>query len=410
MPGLRVSLTFALTALTVLASAGPAGADLASGSPELESGPPTDAQAATRSRRRVAGHPANIVPFTPSPFLRRPSRREVPRFWNDGRSCSTGCRAGGAITGWPLRPFHRQHALRAGINELRTGSMHSGIDIQGRNGQAVYAVQGGVAKVTRQGVDTNVQVGRFVYFHLRPWVRTGQYVSPYSTVLGQILTPAGHVHLTDQLGKTELNPLRPGGRIVAPWHDTAPPVIGMPEFRAGGAVDVRVYDPQSFTVHTTYWTPVLAPAALAYRVYSARGRRRDLAALGPARVARLSVLPPRPCLRARCAGGRMDLLRLPPALHAELALPPRGRPRPPFAAPAPRPVPPHDLRVGLGGQRDGARRAIRRPVARDPVAGALSQGWRRAVIAATLRRDRPIAVAVQRRRPRHIRGSPGRGP
>jgi hypothetical protein len=274
MLGLRVFLTFSLAALAVLASAGSAGAYPATGSPELETGPPTGAQAATRSRRPVGGHPANIVPFTPSPFLRRPRRNEVPRFWNDGRSCSTGCRAGGAIPGWPLQPFHRQHALRAGLNELRTGSMHSGLDIQGRNGQAVYAIQGGVAKVNPQGVDTNVQVGRFVYFHLRPWVRTGQYVSPYSTVLGQILTPAGHVHLTDQLGKTELNPLRPGGRVVAPWHDTEPPVIGMPEFRGGGAVDIRAYDPQSFTVHTTYWTPVLAPAALAYRVYSARGRRR----------------------------------------------------------------------------------------------------------------------------------------
>jgi hypothetical protein len=273
MLGLRTFLILALGPLAVLAPAGPAGASVAGGSPEMESGPPTGAHAATRSRRRVGGHPANIVPFTPSPFLRHPTRREVPRFWNDGRSCSTGCRAGGAITGWPVRPFHRQHALRAGINELRTGSMHSGIDIQARNGQAVYAVQGGVAKVTRQGVDTNVQVGRFVYFHLRPWVSTGQYVSPYSTVLGQVLTPAGHVHLTDQLGKTELNPLRPGGRVVGPWHDTVAPVIGLPEFHADGRVNIRAYDPQSFTVHTSYWTPVLAPAALAYRVYSARGRR-----------------------------------------------------------------------------------------------------------------------------------------
>jgi hypothetical protein len=270
---LRPSLALATALAATLSAAASVTAATPAGSPELETGPPAGAHATTRSRRPVGGHPANIVPFTPSPFLRHPSRLEVPRFWNDGRSCSTGCRAGGAITGWPVRPFHRQHALRAGLNELRTGSMHSGIDIQARNGQAVYAVQGGVAKVTRQGVDTNVQVGRFVYFHLRPWVSTGQYVSPYSTVLGTILTPAGHVHLTDQLGKTELNPLRPGGRIVGPWHDTQAPIIGLPEFHAGGAVDVRAYDPQSFTVHTTYWTPVLAPAALAYRVYSARGRR-----------------------------------------------------------------------------------------------------------------------------------------
>jgi hypothetical protein len=272
MPRLRLSLLLAVIVLTVLTATGAATQRRVPFTTQLESGPPTDAGAATRSRIPVGGHPANIVPFTPSPDLRRPRRGEVPKFWNDGRSCSTGCRAS-ARTGWPLRPFHRQHPIRANLNELRTGSMHSGLDIQGRNGQAVYALQGGVAKVNRQGVDTNVQVGRFVYFHLVPWVQTGQYVSPYSTVLGTILFPAGHVHLTDQLGSTELNPLRPGGRVVGPYHDTVAPVIGRPEFHSHGRVDIRVYDPQSYTRHTTYWTPVLAPAALAYRVYTTRGRR-----------------------------------------------------------------------------------------------------------------------------------------
>ena len=239
-------------------------------SPELETGS-FGAQIATRSRRPVGGHPANIVPFTPSPALRRPRRGEVPRFWNDGRRCSTGCRPA-ARTGWPIRPFHRQHPIRAGINELRTGSLHNGIDIQARNGTAVYALQGGIARVTRQGVDTNVQVGRFVYFHLTPTVSTGQHVRPYSTMIGRILTPAGHVHLTDELGRTELNPLRPGGRAVGPYHDTEAPVIGTPEFRGQGQVDVPVYDPQSYVRRTTYYTPVLAPAALAYRVRTFRGR------------------------------------------------------------------------------------------------------------------------------------------
>jgi murein DD-endopeptidase MepM/ murein hydrolase activator NlpD len=242
-------------------------------SPNLETGPPTGARAATRSRVPVGGHPANIVPFTPSPDLRRPTRRDaLPHFWADGRSCSTGCRPA-ARTGWPLRPFHRQHPLRAGINELRTGSMHSGIDIQARNGQAVYAMQSGRAKVVRQGFDTYVLVGRFAYYHVRPWVTEGQHVSAYSTVLGQVITPGGHVHVTDLRGKTELNPLRPRGRVVGPWRDRAAPVIGTPSFRAGGQVTVQVYDPQTYVRRTTYRTPVLAPAALAYRVSRARGGR-----------------------------------------------------------------------------------------------------------------------------------------
>jgi murein DD-endopeptidase MepM/ murein hydrolase activator NlpD len=242
-------------------------------SAQIETGPPGGAQAATRSKIPVGGHPANIVPFTPSPDLRRPTRRDaLPRFWADGRSCSTGCRPA-ARTGWPLRPFRRQHPIRAGINELRTGSMHSGIDIQARNGQAVYAMQGGRAKVVRQGFDTYVHVGRFVYYHVRPWVTEGQIVSAYSTVLGQVIAPGGHVHVTDLRGKTELNPLRPGGRVVGPWRDREPPVIGTPSFRPGGRVTVQVYDPQTYVRRTSYSTPVLAPAALAYRVSRARGGR-----------------------------------------------------------------------------------------------------------------------------------------
>jgi hypothetical protein len=89
-----------------------------------------------------------------------------------------------------------------------------------------------------------------------------------------VLTPAGHLHLSEVLGGDEsyVNPLRPGGRVLAPYRDLAPPVIGTPRLHAGGVVDVRAYDPQSFVVRTTYPTPVLAPAALAYRLYDLRGR------------------------------------------------------------------------------------------------------------------------------------------
>ncbi|MDX6697970.1 MAG: Peptidase family [Solirubrobacteraceae bacterium] len=246
---------------------------LAAVSPNAETGDAGPRAHVARSRVPAGGHPANVVPFTPPRGLRRPSRRDgLPRWFADGGFCSTGCRPA-ARTGWPLRPFHRQHALRAGINELRTGSMHSGIDIQARDGEAVYAMQSGTATVTEQGFDTNVQVGRFVYFHVNPWVATGQYVLAYSTVVGTVRSPAGHVHVTDQVGRTELNPLRPGGRVVGPWRDTARPVIGLPHIRRDRRVTVEVYDPQSYVVRTTYATPVLAPAAIAWRLRTRRGRR-----------------------------------------------------------------------------------------------------------------------------------------
>jgi hypothetical protein len=259
-------------ALAVQSAPARAGRPVAAASAEIDSGPAANLSA--RSKVPVGGHPAGIVPFTPSPQLRGPTRADhLPPFWADGRGCSAGCYPG-ARKGWPLKPFHAQHAIRAGLNELRTGSMHIGIDIQAYNGQAVYALQGGSARVLQPtGIDSRVRVGRFIYWHVIPSVSNGQHVSAYSTVVGHVLTPAGHLHLSEVLGGDEnyINPLRPGGRVLAPYRDLAPPVIGAPSVHGDGRVDIHAYDPQSFVVRTTYPTPVLAPAALAYRLYDLRG-------------------------------------------------------------------------------------------------------------------------------------------
>lgn len=205
-----------------------------------------------------------------------------------GRVCATGCRPSGARNGWPIKPFHRQHGLRAGLNELRLGSLHVGLDIQARNGQAVYAIQSGSAKVFRDpaGTDSAVQVGNYQYIHIIPSVGDGQYVDAYDTVIGHVVTPAGHVHLSELRNRfgmsTEgnlLDPLRPGGRVLAPYADTIGPVVGPLRLFDDGRVDVDAYDPQSFAQRSSYWTPVLAPAALAYRV------RRDGGRSGPLRFA-----------------------------------------------------------------------------------------------------------------------------
>ena len=84
-------------------------------------------------------------PFSPPKALRAPSKRALPRLWADGRACSTGCRPAGAVAGWPIRPFHRQHVLRAGLNELRPATMHVGVDILTPDGTPVYAMQPGRA-------------------------------------------------------------------------------------------------------------------------------------------------------------------------------------------------------------------------------------------------------------------------
>lgn len=270
----RGILTAAVTAAVLLTlcavAAGSSPPPRAAWSPELEppGGPPV--ASAARSRRPVGAHPAIIVPFAP-PLILRPVRRadRLVAFWGDGRACSVGCRAPGARPGWPLLPFHSQHPLRAGLNERRTGSMHVGVDIQARDFARVFAIQPGRAHILqRSGIDARVQVGRFIYWHIYPHVSEGQWVSPYRTLVGTVQRHLGHLHLSEVLGPERwLNPLRPGGRILAPYTDHVRPVIGYPEIHRERTVYVRAYDPQSYVRHTTYPTPVLAPAALAYRVF-----------------------------------------------------------------------------------------------------------------------------------------------
>lgn len=201
----------------------------------------------------------------------RPADR-LPAFWADGAACSVGCRPVGARDGWPLRPFHQQHPLRAGLNERRPANMHVGIDIQAQDGTPVYAMQSGRARVVGNGtVDERVQVGNYIYWHIHHRVQVGQFIRAYDTVVGTIINGAGHVHLSEVSGGRYLNPLRPGGRVLAPWTDTEPPVIGLPLRRSDGHVTVEVFDHQSFRAQIKYRTPVLAPAALAYRAWDATG-------------------------------------------------------------------------------------------------------------------------------------------
>jgi hypothetical protein len=85
---------------------------------------------------------------------------------------------------------------------------------------------------------------------------------------------AGYGHIAfSELGPRGqyVNPLRPGGTVLLPHVDQAAPAISPPDVAAGGQVTVAAYDPQSFVKRTTYLTPVLAPAALAYRLYDRAG-------------------------------------------------------------------------------------------------------------------------------------------
>jgi hypothetical protein len=191
----------------------------------------------------------------------------------DGSGCSIGCRPYGAIDGWPLVPFDAQHPVRAGLNELRPKSLHVGVDIQAPDGTKVYAVQPGYARILQSsGPDARVQVGNYIYWHINPLVEPAQFVTPFKTVLGSVMNGYGHIAFSElgALGQY-VNPLRPFGGVLRPFVDRARPVIGAPAVASDGQVVVAAYDPQTFIRRTTYITPVLAPAGVAYRLSDHRG-------------------------------------------------------------------------------------------------------------------------------------------
>jgi hypothetical protein len=213
----------------------------------------------------------NVWPFELSP-LQRPTTPadHLPPFWAGGW-CTVGCLPAGTLPGWPLKPFHQQHAIRAGIDELRPANFHVAVDIEANNFESVYAIQSGYATVAESGVnDTKVTVGDYTYWHIAPTVSTGQYVVAYKTEVGAVEYGFGHVAFSEGGDNDYLNPLRPGGPL-RPYTDTEAPVLGVPEIFPDGRVIEHAFDPQSFIHKTSYLTPVLAPAALAWRLYNARG-------------------------------------------------------------------------------------------------------------------------------------------
>lgn len=247
--------------------------------------PPTEAPQATTKRQgklktkmpSITGpSKARIYPFTRSRRQRQADHFDLlpANVFNDQELCSVACRPSTAINGWPLRPFHRQHPLRSGLNEVRKSSLHHGIDIQTRDGSRVYAIQPGFVRVIKSsGPEARLQVGNYIYWHLNAQVREGEAVTPYQTVLGTTKRGFGHLHFSEVMADGRyLNPLRPGGRVLSPYRDRYGPIIATPRPRVNGSSTIKVFDPQSFNRKTSYLTPVIAPAAVAFRLWNKKGR------------------------------------------------------------------------------------------------------------------------------------------
>ncbi len=171
--------------------------------------------------------------------------------------------------GWPVKPFNRQHPVRAYLNDPRNGhgdakSFHFGIDITAPTGTAVYAVAAGKAFVTRgrPAVAVRGASHTFGYWHIKPAVRNHQLVRLHQ-LLGYIVDEGSgkHVHFAerDQRGRY-LNPLRQGG--LGPYGDRTPPRVASVEFiRNGREVDARALTGRVDVVAEIYdATPMRVPA------------------------------------------------------------------------------------------------------------------------------------------------------
>jgi murein DD-endopeptidase MepM/ murein hydrolase activator NlpD len=143
---------------------------------------------------------------------------------------------------WPVKPFDQPHPVRGNFGDPRTlfaapptlqgvmsgrgaFSLHRGIDISAPNGAAVYPVKSGVVThVDREWVRVDSEGGQaFEYWHLHVLVKNGERVEAYRTVLGHIMAPAMHVHLTELQNGRAVNPLAPGH--IGPYIDKTTPRV-----------------------------------------------------------------------------------------------------------------------------------------------------------------------------------------
>jgi hypothetical protein len=141
---------------------------------------------------------------------------------------------------WPIKPFNKQHPIRANFGDPRTRfwntmltdglegpglfQFHNGIDIAATEGTAVYPVLSGTASlIDGAAVLVRSPGHKFQYFHIRPLVHDGQHVLAGRTVLGYVIRAANHVHLTEIRGRRVWNPLARGG--IAPYRDRTSPEV-----------------------------------------------------------------------------------------------------------------------------------------------------------------------------------------
>ena len=210
-------------------------------------------------------------------------------------ACALTAPAGAAAYPWPIKPFKKQHPVRANFGDPRTifqmslfqnglegpgeFQFHNGIDIAAPDGTPVYPVASGTVKLIQGGTEIAVDTDdnrTFQYFHLVPVVETGEHVVAKQTLLGYIGRGFGHVHLTEIRGFRVWNPLAKGS--IAPYRDTTKPRVSSILMRAAGSmapldplgvcgtvsIVAEAYDTPPLKVNGTFAGFPVAPALITW--------------------------------------------------------------------------------------------------------------------------------------------------
>jgi hypothetical protein len=183
---------------------------------------------------------------------------------------------------WPVKPFDRQHPVRAYFNDPRiqdaSHAFHFGIDVSAADGTAVYAVAPGTVYIEDKGHAVAVlgSNGRaFSYWHIKPAVTQHQAVGLHQ-LIGHIEPTWGHVHLAEVYRQRYLDPLRPGA--LEPFTDVGNPTVSQILFRSGtrdldprrvfGTVDICcvAFDTTPMAVPEPWAHMPVTPAYIRFRV------------------------------------------------------------------------------------------------------------------------------------------------
>jgi murein DD-endopeptidase MepM/ murein hydrolase activator NlpD len=153
---------------------------------------------------------------------------------------------------WPLKPFNKQHPIRANFGDPRTRFLntmltdglqgpgtflfHNGIDIAARPGTPVYPVISGKVHYIDDAALSVKTKGRgvFQYFHVAITVPNGAQVVAGRTVLGYVMHAYDHVHLSEIRGGRIWNPVARGG--IAPYSDHTVPQVRAINVRPAGSL------------------------------------------------------------------------------------------------------------------------------------------------------------------------------